>query len=112
MPARSGQQYLQGVSAQPREVYIGGRRVEDVTREPGLANGARSLAALYDMQVDPNLGPEMTFTSPSGVKVLVPGFFVGTGSGEAGKLWKVRFRADEVLSFIYICRCLRLLPGF
>jgi len=38
----------------------------------------------------------MTFTSPSGVKLLVPGFFAGNGSGEAGKLWKVRFRADEV----------------
>ncbi len=78
MPARSGEQYIQGLSAQPREVYIGGRRVEDVTQEPGLANGARSLAALYDMQVDPNLGPEMTFTSPSsgqpvGLSFIRPG---------------------------------------
>ena len=55
MPARTGKQYLEGLRQQPREIFLGGQRVEDVTTFPGLAGGARSLAGLYDMQHDPNL---------------------------------------------------------
>ena len=65
MPARTGQEYLTGLKEQPREIYLGGQRVEDVTTFPGLANGARSVAALYDMQHDPALRDEMTYTSPT-----------------------------------------------
>ncbi len=65
MPARTGQEYLAGLKEQPREVYLGGQRVTDVTTFPGLANGARSLASLYDMQHDPALRDEMTYTSPT-----------------------------------------------
>ena len=65
MPARTGQQYLEGLRQQPREIYLGGQRVEDVTTFPGLAGGARSLAGLYDMQHDPNLREEMTYASPT-----------------------------------------------
>ena len=60
MPARTGEQYLKGLQQQEREVWLGGERVKDVTTHPGLANGARSLASLYDMQHDPKLRDEMT----------------------------------------------------
>ena len=53
MPARTGRQYLNGLREQEREVWIGGERVKDVTTHPGLAGGARAIAALYDMQCDP-----------------------------------------------------------
>ena len=65
MPARTGEEYLTGLRKQPREVYLGGRRVDDVTAFPGLARGARSVAALYDMQHDPALRDEMTYASPT-----------------------------------------------
>ena len=65
MPARTGEQYLQGLRERPPEVWVGGHRVEDVTTHPGFANGARSVAALYDMQHDPALREEMTYSSPS-----------------------------------------------
>jgi 4-hydroxyphenylacetate 3-monooxygenase len=65
MPARTGRQYLTGLRQQEREVWIGGERVKDVTTHPGLAGGARAIAALYDMQCDPNLRDEMTYTSPT-----------------------------------------------
>ncbi len=65
MPARTGLEYLSGLKEQPREVYLEGQRVEDVTTLPGLANGARSVAHLYDMQHDPVLRDEMTYTSPT-----------------------------------------------
>ena len=65
MPARTGEQYLQGLRERPPEVWVGGHRVSDVTSHPGFANGARSVAALYDMQHEPDLLDEMTFESPS-----------------------------------------------
>jgi len=77
MPARTGQQYLDGLRAQPREVWLGGERVRDVTGHPGLANGARAVAALYDMQHEAGLRDEMTYVSPSsgervGMSFMIP----------------------------------------
>ena len=65
MPARTGEQYLQGLRDRPPEVWVGGQRVKDVTSHPGFANGAKSVAALYDMQNDPQLRDEMTYVSPT-----------------------------------------------
>ena len=65
MPARTGEEYLKGLREQPREIYLDNQRVEDVTSFPGLANGARSVARLYDMQHDPELVEQMTYASPS-----------------------------------------------
>ena len=65
MPARTGEQYLQGLRERHPEVWVGGQRVKDVTTHQGFANGARSVAALYDMQHDPALVEEMTFASPT-----------------------------------------------
>jgi 4-hydroxyphenylacetate 3-monooxygenase len=65
MPARTGQQYIDGLRAQEREVWIGGERVKDVTKHKGLAGGVRAIAHLYDMQHDPALREIMTFASPS-----------------------------------------------
>src|SRR5947207_5549684 len=65
MPARTGQQYIDGLRAQEREVWLGGERVRDVTKHQGLAGGVRAIAQLYDMQHDPELREVMTFPSPS-----------------------------------------------
>ena len=65
MPARTGKEYIAGLRDRPREVWIEGERVQDVTTHPGLRNGVKAVAALYDMQHDPGLREEMTFASPS-----------------------------------------------
>jgi aromatic ring hydroxylase len=65
MPARTGQQYITGLKERPREVWIDGERVKDVTTHPALRNGVRSVAALYDMQHVPELREEMTYASPT-----------------------------------------------
>ena len=46
MSARTGAEYLAGLKEQPREIWLDGRRIDDVTEFPGLSNGARSIAAL------------------------------------------------------------------
>src|SRR3954463_10821360 len=65
MPARTGQQYLDGLRAQEREVWLGGERVRDVTKHKGLPGGAHAIARLYDMQHDAALRDTMTFASPT-----------------------------------------------
>jgi 4-hydroxyphenylacetate 3-monooxygenase len=59
------------------EVWIRGERIEDVTTHPALRNGVRSVADLYDMQLDPGLQEEMTYASPTdgepvGLSFLIP----------------------------------------
>jgi len=65
MPARTGQQYIEGLRDQEREVWLGGERVKDVTRHKGLAGGVRAIAGLYDMQHDAELRSVMTYPSPT-----------------------------------------------
>jgi len=47
-----------------REVYILGRRVEDVTTDPAFRNSVASAAGLYDFQSAPENIARMTFPSP------------------------------------------------
>ena len=77
MPARTGQEYINGLKEHPREVWIDGERVEDVTTHPALRNGVKSVAALYDMQHDPELREEMIYASPTtgdpvGLSFMIP----------------------------------------
>ena len=77
MPARTGAQYLDGLRARDPSIWLGGKRVADVTAHPGLANGAKAIAALYDMQHDSKLRSEMVYASPTsgdpvGLSFIVP----------------------------------------
>ena len=77
MSARTGEAYITGLKEHPREVWIDGEQVQDVTTHPALRNGVRSVAALYDMQHDPALREAMTYTSPTtgqpvGLSFLMP----------------------------------------
>jgi len=77
MPARSGKEYILRLKEHPREVWLDGEHVSDVTTHPAFRNGVKSIAALYDMQNDPALLEEMTFHSPStgqpvGLSFLIP----------------------------------------
>src|SRR5262244_55329 len=75
MGARTGRQYIEGLREQPREVWLRGERVKDVTTHPGLANGVRAIASLYDLQDE--FRDEMTFVSPTsgerlGLSFVIP----------------------------------------
>ncbi|MBV8771189.1 MAG: 4-hydroxyphenylacetate 3-monooxygenase, oxygenase component, partial [Deltaproteobacteria bacterium] len=64
MGARSGNNYLSALRRLKTEVWLGGRRVEDPTTHPALVHCARSIASLYDMQME---HPEaMTFRLEDG----------------------------------------------
>jgi 4-hydroxyphenylacetate 3-monooxygenase len=56
----TGKEYLQSIR-DGRTLYVGRERVEDQTRHPAFAGGARTYAALFDMKADPALRDLMTF---------------------------------------------------
>jgi 4-hydroxyphenylacetate 3-monooxygenase len=77
MGARTGRDYLARLRERPGDVWLRGERVSDVTAHPALQRGARAVAALYEMQHDPELRGEMTFASPTsghavGYSFIVP----------------------------------------
>jgi 4-hydroxyphenylacetate 3-monooxygenase len=52
MGARSGNNYLTALRKLKADVWIAGARVDDPTIHPAFVNGARSIASLYDMQIE------------------------------------------------------------
>ncbi len=65
MGARTGKMYLEGLRARPREVWLRGERVQDVTIHPALAKPAQHIARLYDMQHEAQYRNVLTYLSPT-----------------------------------------------
>jgi 4-hydroxyphenylacetate 3-monooxygenase len=68
MSIRRGEEYLAGLQDE-REVWLEGKRVDDVTTHPDLAACARSLAEVYDLQHDPSAQDILTMVLPGGERV-------------------------------------------
>ena len=49
MPARTGEQFLEGLK-DSRELWVDGERVRDVASHPALAGAAHTLAEIFDVQ--------------------------------------------------------------
>ena len=60
MGIRTGEQYLEGLR-DDRDVWMHGKRINDVTVEPGLSRGAHTLASFLDRQHDPKYQDKVTF---------------------------------------------------
>ena len=55
-----------GCAAAPREVWIAGRRIDDVTADPVFARPVQAIASLYDLQVSPEHRDAMTHRDEDG----------------------------------------------
>jgi 4-hydroxyphenylacetate 3-monooxygenase len=62
---RTGKEHLESLR-DGRVVYIGGERVDDVTRHPAFRGAAETIAALYDMKADPANRTTMTYEEDGG----------------------------------------------
>ena len=71
MGIRTGNEYLNGLRKHPREVWLRGKRVEDVTTHPAFARPLAHTAALFDLQHDPRYQDKLTFVADSGERVSV-----------------------------------------
>jgi 4-hydroxyphenylacetate 3-monooxygenase len=75
MGARRGSEVIERFKAQPPALYHRGKKVEDITTEPGIKGGVRSLASLYDHQWDTpeiSLCPSPTGGDLIGITHLIP----------------------------------------
>src|SRR5438132_1403969 len=68
MSLRSGVDYLAALRDE-REVYLDGRRVEDVTAEPGLEAVAATFARIYDLAGSDGYRDVLTFEGEGGERV-------------------------------------------
>src|SRR5579863_387349 len=77
MSARDGKSYISMLKAHPRDVWIAGRKVADVTADPAFRRPIAAMAQLYDCQSDPALHSTMTYLpddsdGPAGVSFIIP----------------------------------------
>src|SRR5258708_5795883 len=68
MAIRRGEAYLAGLQDE-REIWLEGKRVDDVTTHPDLAACAQSVAEVYDLQHDPSCQDILTMVLPDGERV-------------------------------------------
>jgi anthranilate 3-monooxygenase (FAD)/4-hydroxyphenylacetate 3-monooxygenase len=61
MAARSGAEFVAHLKANPREVWVNGERVQDVTTHPAFSASVQQIANLYDAQVSPELVDQLTY---------------------------------------------------
>lgn len=64
MGIRTGRQFVEHLQNHPREVWVEGERVDDVTTHPAFAESVRQMARLYDMQHDPRFQEQLTYIVP------------------------------------------------
>lgn len=69
MPARDGEQFLDGLRRTPPNLYVDGERVLDPTTHPATSAAALSIAELYDLQLRADRVEEMTFADDRGARV-------------------------------------------
>lgn len=77
MTVRNGAAYRAGLKAHPREVWIAGRRVEDVATDPAFRRPIAHMAMLYDLQHSPEWRELMTYTcedtgDAAGASFMIP----------------------------------------
>ena len=101
MPARSGQAYVESLKKNVPCVYLGGRRVADVTAEPIFLEPIRAIAEQYDMQLDPVYRDVMTYRSPSTGEPVSTSFLVPYTREDLVKKRKhFKLRADHNFGFM------------
>ncbi|MCI0548716.1 MAG: 4-hydroxyphenylacetate 3-hydroxylase [Candidatus Rokubacteria bacterium] len=101
MAARSGAAYIESLRKRAPAVYLGGRRVADVTTEPIFAEPIRAIAEQYDMQFDPAYRDVMTYPSPSTGAPVSTSFLVPRTRADLVKKRKhFKLRADHNFGFM------------
>ena len=74
MPARTGQQFLEGLK-QPREIWVDGERILDVADHPALSGAAQSLASVYDLHHEEReicIMPDPETGEPISISHMIP----------------------------------------
>jgi 4-hydroxyphenylacetate 3-monooxygenase oxygenase component len=68
---RNGSEFVEGLRRNPREVWVAGRRVDDVTTDPVFRRPVQSIAQLYDLQLKTEHREVMT-CADGGTSFMIP----------------------------------------
>jgi 4-hydroxyphenylacetate 3-monooxygenase oxygenase component len=66
MGVRGGDSYLLRLKAHPKDAWISGRKVQDVTVDPAFRRPVATMAKLYDYQVEEASRAKMTYRAEDG----------------------------------------------
>ena len=75
MALRNGKQFIEGLRDNPREVWVAGRRVSEVTTDPVFRRPVQSIAELYDLQLRDEHREVMNYAAangPAGASFMIP----------------------------------------
>lgn len=64
MASRNGREFIEHLRNHPREVWVNGERVDDVTTHPAFAASVEQLAGMYEMQHAPETRDKLTYVVP------------------------------------------------
>jgi 4-hydroxyphenylacetate 3-monooxygenase len=64
---RTGKEYIEGLQ-DDREIWTKGKRVKDVTKDPGIRRGVKTLAGFLDRQHDPKFQDTVTYLDEKGIR--------------------------------------------
>jgi 4-hydroxyphenylacetate 3-monooxygenase oxygenase component len=76
MGARGGDSYISGLRTHPKDVWVSGRKVGDVTRDPVFRRPVAAMAMIYDCQIRPETRSQMVYRSETGSEELGLSFII------------------------------------
>ena len=86
MPARSGQDFLERLSASHPTVYVQGETLTgDIGEHPAFRNVVRSYAELFDLQHDPACKDILTYPSPTSGEPVATSFLTPRTQADLAK---------------------------
>ena len=77
MALRNGAEYVEGLRRSPRETWIGGRRIDDITSDAVFRRPIQSIAELFDLQASDEHRDTMSFVAEdtnelAGASYMIP----------------------------------------
>lgn len=76
MGIRTGQEYRAHLAAHPREVWLRGERIDDISTHPAFAAPIEQVARLYDLQHRPEYKETLSYVSPTSGDRVATSFLV------------------------------------
>ena len=93
MAARTAEQVIQRFKDEPPALYHRGKKVDDITTEPGISGGVKSLASLYDHQWE---NKEIAlYESPNSGEMVSKTFMIPKTRGELVSIGKAMHQRGE-----------------
>ncbi len=80
---RTGAEFLAGIKNDGRQVYYNGELVDDVTTHPAFAEGAKTIARMFDVASDPANSELMTYKSPK-------------SGNPVSRIWQIPYSVEDL----------------